>query len=254
MENLNRGEALELQTRIELFQRAQHVRVVGERQVGMEAADDVKLRDAEVQGLARFVHHLLDGELKAIGVTLLASKSAELAAQDAIVGVIDVAVDDIAGAVANLSVAHKIRNRAHRVQVFAFEEPERLVFVNAFARDYLVVDVAQLAALQKKFHCTRNPPRKSTSETVTIRKTTLISALSRKNATLIHCRLRRRANQCSSNRLIRMMNRPTKYATRKRKSNPNSSNKPHIKRCERKAALSAFFGPHATTSERKPCD
>src|SRR5687768_7283138 len=142
----------------------------------------MKLRDSKVQRLTRPGHHLLHRELKAVGVPFLAGERAKLAAQNAIVGIIDIAVDDVARAVAHFSLPHEICNRAHRIQVFALEQPQGIGLANALPRDDLVVDVAQLAALQKKTHCTRNPPRKTTSETVTIRNTTLISALRRKNA------------------------------------------------------------------------
>src|ERR1035437_393868 len=53
-----------------------------------------------------------------------------------------------------------------------------------------------------------NPPRNTTSATVTIKKTALTTALSRKNARLIQSRLRRRAIQCSSTRQPRIIIQP----------------------------------------------
>jgi hypothetical protein len=85
------------------------------------------------------------------------------------------------------------------------------------------------------------PALKTTSATVTIKKTALTTALSRKNATLIQFRLRRRAIQCSSTRQPTMIIQPTRYAMRNRQSRPNASSRPHITRCARNAACSAFF-------------
>jgi hypothetical protein len=67
----------------------------------MQSADDVQFRDAELQGFPRLFNDLLDGQLEAVGVAFLARERAELARQDAVVRVVDVAVDDVAGAVAN---------------------------------------------------------------------------------------------------------------------------------------------------------
>src|SRR5205085_12533316 len=151
------------------------------------------------------------------------------------------------------ALPHEISDRADRIEVFALEEAQAVRIGNAFAGDNFVVDVAQFAAFEKKAHRNLNPPWNTTSVTVTTRKTVLIKALSRKNAVLIQLRLRRRASQCSNNRLPRMITRPTKYATRKRQSSPKSNNRPHMNMCDRNAAWSAFFGPQATTSEWRPC-
>ena len=50
MEDFDGGEAFELQTRIEFFQRSQHAGVVAEGNGGMEAADDVQFGDADAEG------------------------------------------------------------------------------------------------------------------------------------------------------------------------------------------------------------
>src|SRR5581483_4568284 len=78
-------------TRIDRPQRFQHVGVITERQRRMQSADDVQLRDAELQRLARLLHDLLRGELEAVGVALLPRERAELAGENAVVRVVDVA-------------------------------------------------------------------------------------------------------------------------------------------------------------------
>src|SRR5437879_8676831 len=218
----------------------------------MQSADNVQLGNAQRQRLARFLHDLVSAQLEAVFVAFLAGERAELAAQDAVVRIVDVAVDDVAGAAPILALVHKIRDGADGVEVFALEQPQGVGLGHPFAGDHFVVEVAQIAALEKKVHRINRNHGNTTSVTTATRKTTLISALRRKNAVLIHFKLRLQASQCSSNRLPRMMTSAIKYATRNTQSNPKAANKPHIKRCARKAALNAFSGPHRTTRECSP--
>ena len=113
-------------------QRLQHVGVITERQRRMQSADDVQFRDAELQRLARLLDNFLDGKLEAVGVAFLARERAELAGQDAVIRVVDVAVDDVAGAVADLfSAARNPRWRRRRsnpwIQTTAARRPRKCV-------------------------------------------------------------------------------------------------------------------------------
>src|SRR3989442_4260146 len=215
----------------------------------MQAADDVQFGDAQRQRLARLLHDLVNAQLEAVLVAFLTGERAELAAQDAIVRIVDVAVDDITGAAAVLALVHKIGDGADCVEVFALEQPQGIGVGNPLAGDHFVVEVAQIAALQKEVHRINRNHGNITSVTTATRKTTLISALRRKNAVLIHFKLRRQASQCSSNRLPRMMTSAIKYATRNPQSNPKAASRPHMNRCDRKAAFNAFSRPQRTTSE-----
>ena len=118
----------------------------------MQPAHNVQFRDAELERLARLPDDFFDRELKAVGVTFLARERAELARQDAIVRVVDVAIDDVAGAVAGLFMARQVRDGPDGVQVLRFKQPQRVGFGNAFAGGDLVIQVAQPAALNKKVH------------------------------------------------------------------------------------------------------
>src|SRR6266571_5540424 len=219
----------------------------------MQSADNVQLGDAQRQRLARFLRDLVNAQLEAVFVAFLAGERAELAAQDAIVRVVDVAVEDVAGAAPILALVHKIRDGADGVEVFALEQPQGVGLGHPFAGDHFVVEVAQIAALEKKVHRINRNHGNTTSVTTATRKTTLISALRRKNAVLIHFKLRLRASQCSSSRLPRMMTNAIKYARRNLESNPKTASRPHMRRCARNATPKAFFGPQRTTSECRPC-
>src|ERR1035437_6071641 len=125
----------------------------------MQSADDVQFRDAELQRLARFPDDFLDGKLEAVGVAFLARERAELAREDAVIRVVDVAVDDVAGAVADFALSHEIGDGTEGVQVLRFKQPHRIGFGNALARDNLIVDIAEFAALNEKIH-TKGLPKK----------------------------------------------------------------------------------------------
>jgi hypothetical protein len=76
------------------------------------------------QSLASFLHDFFDGKLEAIGIPLFAGERAELAAQDAVIGVIDVPIDDVAGAIGRRAQAHlpgKISDGANGLQILALE-------------------------------------------------------------------------------------------------------------------------------------
>src|SRR5208282_6341812 len=94
----------------------------------------------------------LDGELEAVGVALLAGKGTELAAQDAIIRVVDVAVDDVAGATAGFALASEVGDGANGVEVLALEEAERVGLGNSLAGGDLVIEVTEFAVLDEELH------------------------------------------------------------------------------------------------------
>jgi len=171
VQDFNRGETFELQPwgrdgalhcpvvaarrpylRVERSQCLEHVHVVTERQRRMQSADDVQFRNAELERLTRLFDHLRNGQLETIRVAFLARERAELAAQDAVIRVVDVAIDDVAGAVANLLLPREISDGAEGVQVFGLKQPQRVGFGNALAGGDLVLEVAQFAALDEEMH------------------------------------------------------------------------------------------------------
>src|SRR2546423_15402528 len=139
MQDFDRREALKLQPRIEGAQTAQHRGVVFELQRWMQAADNVQFGDPEAQRLARLFDDLVQGQLETVRIALFSSKGAKLAAQDAVIGIIDVAIEDITGAVAYLGLSRKVGNRADRVKIFAFEQAQCVALGNALPRGDFVV-------------------------------------------------------------------------------------------------------------------
>src|SRR5215831_10207641 len=118
MQNLDGREAFELQSRIKGAERLEHVGVITERQGWMESPHNMQFSDPKLHCLPRFLNNFLDRVLKSIRVPLLSCKRTKLAAQDAIVRVIDVAVDDVACVIAHFFAAREVRDRPNRVKIF----------------------------------------------------------------------------------------------------------------------------------------
>ena len=90
--------------------------------------------------------------MEAIRISLFPGERAELAAQNAIVRVVNVTIDDVAGPIADFSLPDHVGDCADGVYVLALEEPESFRFGDALTGDNLVVDVPQFAALDEKLH------------------------------------------------------------------------------------------------------
>ncbi len=104
-----------------------HVEVIVELQPGVQAADDVDLGGAGVGGSAGGGDHLLDGHFIGAVFAALAVEGAELAGEGADVGVIDVAVAVVIGAVAVEFFADEICEPADAVDVAAVVEGEAVL-------------------------------------------------------------------------------------------------------------------------------
>jgi hypothetical protein len=118
----------------------------------MQPADNVQFRYAQMEGFAGFLNNLLNGKLKTIGIPLLSRERTKLATQNAIVGIIDVTINDIAGPVADFSLPGEIGDRSDGVQILALEQPQRIGFGNSLSGGNLLIKVPQFAALDKEPH------------------------------------------------------------------------------------------------------
>src|ERR1043166_9659751 len=144
----------------------------------MKPPHNVQFGDPNVQGLSRHLNDFLYRVLKPISIPFFSCEGAKLAAQYAVVGIVDIPVQDVAGPIAVLTRPHKVGDGSESIYVLRFEQPERVLFRNAGSCGNFFVDVAQATVFNRKPHPILNPPRSTTSATVTIRKTVLINALS----------------------------------------------------------------------------
>src|SRR5258708_23243919 len=124
MQNLDGSETLQLQSFIERPKRRQHFGVIREWKRRMKSTHNVKFSDSQRQRLPRHFDDLLGGILESVGVAFLSGKGAELAVQDAVIRVIDVAIDDVAGPPAILALAGSAGQSAQRIDFFALEQPQ----------------------------------------------------------------------------------------------------------------------------------
>src|SRR5262245_36157997 len=122
----------------------------------MKATDHVDLSDTQFHRRLHLGNDFLRGMLEAIGIPHFSSKRAEFAAEYAVVGIVNVTVDDIAGALPDLLLSREICNRPNRVQVLALEQTQRLRFGDPFAGGDFLVDLAMLTALHEKLHALAN--------------------------------------------------------------------------------------------------
>ena len=152
MQNFDRRKAFQLKLRIQRSQRPQHVRVIAERQRRMQPADNVQFRNTEVQRFTCFLNNLIDRKLKTIRIALLPRKGTELATQNAVVGIVDIAVDNIARAIADFSLPCEVGDSSHGVQILALEQAQRIGFGNSRAGGNLLIKVPQCAALDEELH------------------------------------------------------------------------------------------------------
>ncbi len=84
-----------------------------ERQIGVQAADDVEFGDGFGVAGGRGLPRLFEGHGVAGGVALFAAEGAELAGRDAHVGGVDVAIDVEVGHVAVQPLAHVVGQPAY---------------------------------------------------------------------------------------------------------------------------------------------
>jgi len=105
--------------------------------------------DAEGECFTRLVHNLFRGQLEAVGIAFLAGKRAELARQDAVIRIVDVAIDDVAGALPVFFWHAKSAMAPTTFKSFDSNSRSASPSRNAFTSGNLVIDVAQLAVLNE---------------------------------------------------------------------------------------------------------
>ncbi len=144
MPDLDRSKSLHGEIRAGRPQRGNHLRIVGKRQLGVQAADDVHLGRAFVVGFLRLPRHLVDvvGELAFLFVRA-AGEGAELAAQDADVGVVEIKIEDVGRDVPILAFAGVVGEVAERVDVLDVVEAQTFLVGQPLRGEDLFGDVGQ---------------------------------------------------------------------------------------------------------------
>ena len=117
MDDFDGGEGLDVKRGRRRADAAKHVEVVVEFQPRMQPADDVHFGRAGDLRFDRDFDHLLEGHFIRALFAAFAVEGAELAGEGADVGVVDVAVAVVVGAVAMKFFAHGVGKAADAVDV-----------------------------------------------------------------------------------------------------------------------------------------
>ena len=136
--HLHHGERLDMHLGKALLQPAHQVHEVLKRQIGMQAADDVKLGHRLGVARARSLPRLFERHRVRSGLALLAAEGAQPAGGDADIGRIDVAIDVEVGHIAVQPLAHQVRQPAHRQNVAAAVERHAIVEAEPLAALHLL--------------------------------------------------------------------------------------------------------------------
>jgi hypothetical protein len=110
----------------------------------------------ELKRLTGGFNDLWDGEFEGVRVAFPGTKGAELARKNANIGIVDVTIQDIGGAIPVYSLPDNVGDETECINVRGAIEPRRFVLVDSFARHDLVTDRAQFlrneAVARETFH------------------------------------------------------------------------------------------------------
>jgi len=192
--HLHHRESLQMHVRVLLLQPADQFQKIVEGKIGMQPADNVKLRGAFPHPLRGPLVNLLEGKGVRSGSAGIAAKGAELAMGHANVRRIDVAVDVVIGHVAVPLFAHIIRKPADCQQVGRLVKRKAVVKGQALAPQHLVGDGLQARVVDGQFRhgstlplCpeTARVPRLLDFRTVQTHQTAAAAPQNSKNSILI---------------------------------------------------------------------
>ena len=117
MTHLDGSKSLDVKIGIERAQFTQKLEIPIFFQARMEPADHVHLRDSKAERFSHHADNFVNRVFKGVCIALLRGESAELAGEDANIGIIDVTIVNVGGVVAVLSLAHDVGDHAKRVKI-----------------------------------------------------------------------------------------------------------------------------------------
>ena len=123
-----------------LLEAGDEIEKILEGQIGMQSADDVKFRDSFVVAGGRGFEGLFKSHRVRAGRIFLSSKGTQAARGHADIGRIQMAIDVEVSAIAMHALADVIGHPANRENISGAIEGERVLGIQAFARNNLVMD------------------------------------------------------------------------------------------------------------------
>ena len=109
----------------------------------MKTPDHMDFGYPELKRLTGGLDDLRDGEFEGVRVAFPGTKGAELARKNANVGIIDVPIQDIGGAIPVFSLPNDVGDQTECINVRGAIEARRFVLVDSFTRHDLIADRAQ---------------------------------------------------------------------------------------------------------------
>ena len=150
--DLHHREGFQMHLRKALLQAAQHLAVPIQRQLRMQAADDVKLGDRFAPAFAGAMPHLFERHGVGLGIAHLLAEGAQAATGHADIGGVDVAVDVEISGVAVQALAHQVGHVAQRQNVLSAVKRDAIFKRQAFARFHFFADRQQAGVLDVNSH------------------------------------------------------------------------------------------------------
>src|ERR1700722_14119136 len=122
----------------------------------MKPSNHMNFGYPELKRLTGGLNNLWDGEFKGVRVAFPGTKGAELARKNANIGIVDVTVQDIGGAIPVFPLPNDVGDQTKCIDVRRAIKPRRFLLVDSFARQNLVTDRAQFlrneADARETFH------------------------------------------------------------------------------------------------------
>ena len=143
MPNLDGGKCFDMEAGIQRAQASEKFQVPFAWESRMKAADHVNFGNPEAKRLMCCLDDLGDGQFECVRVTFPGTKRAELARKNADVGIVDVPIQDIGGAISVFSLPDDICDQPERINVGGAIEARGFVLVNSFSCHDLIADRAQ---------------------------------------------------------------------------------------------------------------
>ena len=137
--------------RVALLQSADQFQEIVERQIRMQAADNMKFRGPFAHTLRSPFVDFFQRKRVSAGSAWIPPEGAKFAVRDAHVGGVDVAIHVVIGDVAVTLLAHIVGKPAYGEKVGCFKKRHALIGRKSFAGEHLVGDRFQSRVVQHKF-------------------------------------------------------------------------------------------------------
>jgi len=122
----------------------------------MQSTDHMNFRYPELKRLTSGLNDLWYSEFEGVRIAFPGTKGAELARKNANIGVVNVTVQDIGGAIPVFPLPNDVGDQTKCINVRRAIKPRSFLFVDSFARQDLVTDRAKFlrneADARETFH------------------------------------------------------------------------------------------------------